>query len=81
MDVGKIAGKESSYVWKIGITKKGIVGNSAKEARYHGKVGEHVRVIRQKLFRDGRDAYMIEQTMVGISNQESFFHRQKNWRA
>lgn len=80
MDVGRIAGGESSSVWKIGITKKNVVGSSAKQARFHGKVGENVRIIREKLYRDGRDAFMIEQTIMSMSNQETRYDREKSGR-
>jgi len=77
MDVGKIAGKESALTWKIGITRKSVIGNSSREARFHGVVGDNVRVIREKLFKDGRDAFMIEQTIIDMSHQETHYDRQR----
>jgi len=77
MDVGKIAGKESALTWKIGITQKSVTGNSSREARFHGVVGDNVRVIREKLFKDGRDAFMIEQTIIDMSHQETHYDRQR----
>jgi len=77
MDVGKVADRESTTVWKIGITQKEVVGSSASSARFYGKVGEHVRVIREKRYKDGRDAFMIEQTIMDMSHQESFYDRQR----
>lgn len=77
MDVGKIAGIGSASVWKIGITKNDVVGSSPKQSRFSGKVGEHVRVIREKLYQDGRDAFMIEQTIIKMSDQESFYDREQ----
>ena len=77
MDVGKVADSESTTVWKIGITQKEVVGSSASSARFYGKVGEHVRVIREKRYKDGRDAFMVEQTIKNMSHQESFYDRQR----
>jgi len=77
MDVGKIANRESAFIWKIGITQKNVIGGSAKDSRFHGKVGENVRVVRQKIYKDGRDAYMIEQMMIKMSRQEASRYHQK----
>ena len=77
MDVGSIAGRDSSMIWKIGITKKSVTGSSAKEARFHGVVGENVRVLREKLYKDGRDAFMIEQTIIMMSRQETHYDRER----
>ena len=77
MDVGKIAGKESACIWKIGITKKRVIGQSAKSSRFHGKVGDNVSIMRQKLYKDGRDAFMIEQTIINMSRQETHYDKEK----
>jgi hypothetical protein len=77
IDVGKIADRDSAQVWKIGITQKSVTGSSPKEARFYGKVGENVRVIREKLYKDGRDAFMIEQTIMNMSDQETHYDRER----
>jgi hypothetical protein len=77
MDVGRIANRDSAVVWKIGITQKDVTGTSASAARFHGKVGENVRVIREKRYKDGRDAFMIEQTVIQMSHQETFYDRER----
>lgn len=77
MDVGNIAGRASALTWKIGITQKSVVGSSSREARFYGKVGENVRVIREKIFKDGRDAFMIEQTIIKMSHQETHYDRER----
>ena len=73
MDVGKIADRNTAKTWKIGITQKSVTGSSTSTARFFGKVGQNVRVIREKLFRDGRDAFMIEQTIIQMSHQETHY--------
>jgi hypothetical protein len=77
MDVGKIADRESAQTWKIGITQKSVTGSSSREARFYGKVGENVRVIREKLYKDGRDAFMVEQTIIMMSRQETHHDRER----
>jgi len=77
MDVGKIADRNTAKTWKIGITQKSVTGSSTSTARFSGKVGENVRVIRQKLYKDGRDAFMIEQTIIQMSHQETHYDRER----
>lgn len=77
MDVGKIADRDSAHTWKIGITQKSVTGSSSSVSRFYGKVGENVRVIREKLYKDGRDAFMIEQTIIQMSRQETHYDREK----
>lgn len=71
MDVGKISNGDSLKTYKIGITQKEVIGTSSKNSRFYGNVGENIRVIRLKHYKDGRDAYMIEQTIIKMSRQES----------
>lgn len=76
IDVGRIAGSESAIVWKVGITTKNIVGNRSN-ARYYGLFADNVKVIRQKKYRDGRDAFMVEQTLIQMSRQDTFHERNR----
>ena len=77
IDVGRIASRDSAMAWKIGITSKSVTGSSSSKARFHGRVGENVRVIKEKVFRDGRDAYMVEQTIIRMSHQETHYDRER----
>ena len=77
IDVGKIAGHTSASVWKVGITKNQIIGKSMKTSRYFGVIGEHTKIIKEKTYRDARDAFMIEQTIINYSKKESFRDRER----
>ena len=75
LDVGRLASRESTIAWKVGITQKDVIGESRSSARFYGKVARHTRLIRKKKYRDGRDAYMIEQSIIEMSRRETFHDR------
>jgi len=63
IDLGGIAGIESQYVYKVGITKKDVIGDKSS-ARFHGKHGKHIKVLRQISYSDGKDAFLREQKVI-----------------
>lgn len=63
IDLGGLAGYEHEYVYKVGITKKEVVGSS-KKARYAGELTQHIDILRELDFRDGRDAFLREQKVI-----------------
>jgi hypothetical protein len=78
IDIGRLSSRESSIVWKIGITSKKTIGETASESRYFGDIAKHVNIIKEKEYKDGRDAYMIEQMIVQLSEQETYYDRLRN---
>jgi len=71
IDVGLIAGVKSHIVWKVGITKGEVIGESPRKSRFLGEIANHITVLRKKKYDDARDAYMIEQTMIECSRRDA----------
>jgi len=65
IDVGKLTGGSSLLVWKIGITTKhSVIGERDSESRFSGRLGSHVKVLRQKMYQCGLHAYIKEQVYL-----------------
>lgn len=77
IDIGAIAGTDKFLIWKIGITKKDIKGKYKTKSRYSGEVGDHISILRQRRYKDSRDAFMIEQTILMMNNSDYFRSRKK----
>ena len=61
MDVGKIAGKKVLVSGKLELQKERYRPVCEKQSL--PQVGDNVSIMRQKLYKDGRDAFMIEQQL------------------
>jgi hypothetical protein len=72
IDIGSLTENETHKVWKIGITKKDVLGTISGKARYTGQIAFAIEILREKIYKDARDAYMIEQTMVALSRKNFF---------
>ena len=77
IDIGAIAGTEELLVWKIGITKKEVIGEHKTRCRFSGEVANHVSVLRLRQYKDARDAFMVEQTILKMNESDYFRSRKK----
>ena len=64
IDVGKLTGKASCNIWKIGITQKQFIVGKGDNARFPSRYNEIIKVLRAKRYDDGELAYIREQVYL-----------------